>query len=70
MKALGGKTLQYQSLIEELPKGRPRLENAKRRKKKRMEVLIQLGGTILSPRSRSWSAYHLEWLSAKIVPRT
>jgi len=51
MQASGVKTVQHQGLTEELPEKRPRLKNAKRRKKKRREVIVQLGGTVLSPRS-------------------
>ena len=52
MQTSSVKTLQHQSPTEKFPEGRPRVEDAKRHKKKRREVLIQLGGTFPSPRSR------------------
>ena len=48
----GVKEIQDKSLAEELPEGRPCLENAQQREKKRREVLVQLGGTFSSLRSR------------------
>ena len=59
MQASGSKAVQHKGLTEELPEGRPCLEDAQRCEKKWREVLVQLGGAFPSLRSRKGGSLSL-----------
>jgi len=70
-KLSGNKTLQHECPTEELPKGRPRLENEERRKEKMKASSHPIGkGLSGSEKMQLEGAYHLEWLPGKNVLRT